>query len=62
VTFGEMSWLLFGAVLGGAPAYAIAAAITLIERLMRSRISAAAPPSTPARERALYALKLRVSD
>ena len=35
-----MSWLLFGAVLGGAPTYAIAAAITLIERLMRYRSSA----------------------
>jgi len=57
-----MSWLLFGAVLGGAPAYAIAAVITLIERFMRSRASAAAAPSAPAREHALYALKLRVSD
>jgi len=64
VTFGEMSWLLLGALLGGAPAYGIAAAITLIERLVRRRVSAAAPPppSTPAWERALYAVKLRVSD
>jgi hypothetical protein len=41
VSFGEMSWLLFGAVLGGAPTYAIPAAITLIARLMRYRRSAA---------------------
>jgi hypothetical protein len=59
VSFGEMSWLLFGAVLGGAPTYAIPAAITLIARLMRYRRSAARQrPALPAPERASPALKL----
>jgi hypothetical protein len=34
MTFGEVSWLLLGAALGGVAAYAIAAGITLVERLM----------------------------
>jgi hypothetical protein len=58
-----MSWLLFGAVLGGAPTYAIPAAITLIARLVRSRTSAARQPTAlPAPQRAAHALKLVVSN
>jgi hypothetical protein len=35
MTFGEVSWLLFGAALGGVAAYAIPVGITLVELLMR---------------------------
>ena len=46
VTFGETSWLLFGAVLGGIGAYATLHGITLIARLVRPRNSATTSPST----------------
>jgi hypothetical protein len=46
VTFGETSWLLFGAVLGGIAAYATIYGITLIARLVRPRNSATIAPST----------------
>ena len=62
VTLGEMLWLLFGAVLGAAAAYAIPYGITLVGRLTRSHGSAMVPPSTPAPERVADASKPSVSD
>src|SRR5688572_28224768 len=62
VTFGEMLWLLFGALIGATAAYAIPYAIGLIARLMRPRNSSASAPSTPAPERAADVPKPRISD
>jgi hypothetical protein len=46
MTFGETSWLLLAAILGGVAAYAIPLGMILIERLIRHR--AAAVSSTTA--------------
>ena len=62
MAFGEVLWLLFGAVIGVTTAYAIPYGMTLIARLMRPRNSAAAASSTPAPERVSDAPKPRTSD
>jgi hypothetical protein len=61
VTFGETSWLLFGAVLGGAATYAMLYGLTLIARLMRACNSAAAASSIQP-ERASHVPEPRISD
>ena len=62
MTLGDMLWLLFGAVLGAAAAYAIPYGISLVARLTRSHNSAAVAPSTPAPERVSDASEPRISD
>jgi hypothetical protein len=62
VTIGEMSWLLFGAVLGATAAYAIAVGITVVARLIRLCNSTAAAPNTLASERGSDAPKPRITD
>ena len=62
MTFGEMLWLFFGAVIGVTAAYAIPYGTVFIARLMRARNSTAPAPSTPAPERVSDTSKPRISD